>query len=67
MRVNKVFLGGTSTRGSLGLLNLTHRVSHEEPLPLIPDEWTEAQVDLDDIAHCFAPGNRIAVAISGVY
>ena len=67
VRLTEVAPNGERTRISLGLLNLTHRISHEDPVPLTPGAWTEAEVELDDIAHSFAQGNRIGVAISTSY
>ncbi|MGV8985407.1 MAG: CocE/NonD family hydrolase [Cypionkella sp.] len=67
VRLTEVAPNGESTRISLGLLNLTHRLSHEDPQPLTPGQWTEAEIELDDIAHSFAPGNRIGVAVSTSY
>ena len=56
---------GTSTRVALGVLNLTHRNSHEDPEPLTGP--TDATIDLDDIAHHFPAGHRIAVSLSTAY
>ena len=67
VRLSEVAPDDRSTRVSLGLLNLTHRFSHEDPVALTPGEWTEAEVELDDIAHSFAPGSRIALSLSTTY
>ena len=67
VRLNDVAPDGSSTRVTVGLLNLTHWQSHEHPAPLTPGKWTNAVVDLDDIAHAFPPGHRIAVSISTNY
>ena len=64
VRLNEVFPDGTSARVTYGVLNLSHRKSHEFPEPLIPGERSEAIVKLNDIAHCFPAGHRIRVAIS---
>ncbi len=66
-RLNDVHPDGRSTRVGLGLLNLTHRKSHEFPEPLVPGEWTEATVEMDDTAYIFEVGHRIAVALSSTY
>ncbi|HZU89726.1 MAG TPA: CocE/NonD family hydrolase, partial [Stellaceae bacterium] len=42
VRLNDVFPDGTSARVSYGVLNLTHRKSHEHPEPLTPSERTQA-------------------------
>jgi len=67
VRLNDVAPDGASTRVTLGLLNLTHRDSHEHPTPLTPGQWHETEVELDDIAHAFPAGHRIAVSISTTY
>ena len=67
VRLNDVAPDGRITRVALGMLNLTHRTSHEQPEPLIPGQATEAVVELDDIAHHFPAGHRIAVSLSTTY
>ncbi len=67
VRLNDVAPDGRSTRVTVGLLNLTHRDSHEFATPLRPGEIYDATVDLDDIAHVFRAGHRIAVSISTTY
>ncbi|MEO8243772.1 MAG: CocE/NonD family hydrolase [bacterium] len=67
VRLNDVAPNGQSTRVALGVLNLTHRDSHEFPEPLRAGQISQATVDIDDIAHHFAPGHRIAVSLSTTY
>ncbi|MDZ4312836.1 MAG: CocE/NonD family hydrolase [Cypionkella sp.] len=67
VRLNNVAPDGRSTRVAVGLLNLTHRDSHEHAIALTPGQSHTATVDLDDIAHAFPPGHRIAVSISTTY
>lgn len=67
VRLNDVAPDGRSTRVTVGLLNLTHRASHAAPEALIPGKVYDATVDLDDIAHAFPPGHRIAVSLSTSY
>ena len=67
MRLNDVAPDGSSTRVTVGLLNLTHRDSHEHARPLTPGKTYKAVVDLDDIAHSFPKGHRIAVSVSTIY
>jgi uncharacterized protein len=67
VRLNDVAPGGASTRVTIGLLNLTHRNSHEFPEALVPGETYTAIIELDDIAHAFPEGHRIAVSISTTY
>ena len=58
---------GAAQRVSFGLLNLTHRTSHETIAPIAPGEWTEVSVQLNDIAHAFPAGHRLRLAISTCY
>ena len=67
VRLNDVAPDGSSTRVTIGLLNLNHLKSHEKPVRLKPGRRYKATVDLDDIAHVFPVGHRIAVSISTVY
>ncbi|ESX00566.1 peptidase S15 [Mesorhizobium sp. LSJC268A00] len=67
VRLNDVAPDGASTRVSYGLLNLTHRDSHETPTTLEPGKRYRVRVQLKDSAYAFPPGNRIRVAVSSVY
>ncbi|MDQ6720804.1 MAG: peptidase S15, partial [Candidatus Dormibacteraeota bacterium] len=67
VRLCEVLADGRSTLITRGLLNLTHRKSHEHAEPLQPGERFSAVVPLKVIAHAFAPGNRIRVAVSPTY
>ena len=67
VRLNDVAPDRSSLRVSYGVLNLTHRESHEAPRPLEPGERSRARIELDHIAHAFAPGHRIRIAISSAY
>jgi putative CocE/NonD family hydrolase len=66
-RLNDVHPDGRSTRVGVGLLNLTHRDSHEHATALVPDKTYKTTVEMDDIAHHFPAGHRIAVALSTTY
>jgi hypothetical protein len=50
-----------------GLLNLTHRGGHEQPEALEPGRFDRVRLQLNDIAHAFAPGHRIRIALSTSY
>ena len=65
--LNEVFPCGASERVSYGVLNLTHRDSHENPEPLAPGRTYAFRIDLNAVAHRFGAGNRIAVAASTAY
>lgn len=58
---------GGATRVSYGLLNLTHRDSHEFPEPLEPGKTYTVRVQLNECGHRFAVGNRIRIALSTAY
>ncbi len=67
VRLNDVMPDGRSTRVTLGCLNLTHWDGHGDPRALEPGQVYEAIIDLDDVAHAFPAGHRIAVALSTTY
>jgi putative CocE/NonD family hydrolase len=67
VRLCDIHPDGTSERVSYGLLNLTHRESHEHPAPLEPGRRYRVRVQLNDIAHSFKPGHRIRLALSTSY
>ncbi len=58
---------GQSTLITRGLLNLTHRNSHEHPEALVADERTEVSVFLQSIGQMVPAGHRLRVAISPTY
>jgi hypothetical protein len=67
VRLCDVAPSGSSLLVTRGLLNLTHRDSHESPEPLEPGRRYEVVVRLGAIAHAFAPGHRMRVAVSPTY
>jgi uncharacterized protein len=67
VRLNDVAPDGASLRVSFGLLNLTHRESHEHPAPLEPGRFYPVGVKLNDIAHRFRAGHRVRLALSTAY
>ena len=67
VRLNDVAPDGASLRVSYGLLNLTHRDSHENPAPLEAGKRYRVRLKLNDAAHAFPPGHRILVAVSSSY
>jgi predicted acyl esterase len=58
---------GSSLLVTRGLLNLTHRDSHEHPTALEPGERYTVLVRLNAIAHAFPPGHRLRIAVSPTY
>ena len=65
--LNEVLLDGAATRITYGLLNLTHRDSHEHPQPLEPGKTYAIRLQLNDAGHSFRPGNRIQLSLSTAY
>ena len=66
-RLYDVGRDGESTRVTYGVLNLTHRDSHEHPEPLEPGRRYRVRVQLNDVAHAFPAGHRIRLALSNAY
>ncbi|MEE8077914.1 MAG: CocE/NonD family hydrolase C-terminal non-catalytic domain-containing protein, partial [Pseudomonadales bacterium] len=67
VRLNEVLPSGESLQISYGILNLTHRNSHEFPEALEAGKRYTVRIQLNDIAHTFAPDSRIRVAISTAF
>jgi uncharacterized protein len=55
---------GKSWLVTYGLLNLTHRESHQHPSPLEPGRAYDVEIPLNFTSHRFAAGSRIRAAIS---
>ena len=58
---------GAATRVSYGLLNLTHRNSHEVPEELVPGDTCEVRVPFKSMAQTFRAGHRIRLSVSTNY
>lgn len=67
VRLCDVHPDGASELIAWGVLNLTHRTSHEFPRPLTPGETVDATVTLDQCAYRVPAGHRLRVAISTAY
>ena len=65
--LNEILPDGAITRISYGILNLTHRNSHQNPEPLVPGDTYRVRIRLNEIAHRFAAGNRVRLSISTAY
>lgn len=65
--LSDVLPDGAATRVSFGLLNLTHRDSHERPAPLEPGKTYNVALQLNDAGHRFEVGSRIRIALSTAY
>jgi len=66
-RLSDVAPDGAATRVSYGLLNLTHRESHEHPTALEPGHRYRVRLQLNDVAQAFPAGHRIRLALSTAY
>ena len=67
VRLSDVAPTGESTLISRGLLNLTHRASHEFPELLVPGERFTVTIRLDAIGWVLPAGHRLRVAVSPTY
>ncbi|SDH83923.1 hypothetical protein SAMN05192558_105294 [Actinokineospora alba] len=66
-RLSDVAPDGRATRVSYGLLNLTHRESHDDPSPVVPGERYTVEVQLNGVAQAFPAGHRIRLSLSTSY
>ncbi len=64
VRLTDVAPDGTSAQVSAGILNLTHRRSHEHPEPLTPGSIEEVRIELRPAGYRFAAGQRIRVSVA---
>jgi uncharacterized protein len=67
VRLCDVAPSGTSLLVSRGMLNLTHRDSHEHPKALEPGEFYPVTMRLDVTAHRIPAGHRWRVTVSPTY
>jgi predicted acyl esterase len=67
VRLCDVAPDGASTLVSRGLLNLTHRDSHEHPTPLEPRRQYTVAVRLNACGHRLPAGHRWRVAVAPTY
>jgi len=58
---------GGSARVTYGVLNLTHRDSHEQPTPIEPQRRYRVRLQLNDVAYSFPAGHRVRLALSTSY
>jgi hypothetical protein len=63
----EVLPDGAVRRITYGLLNLTHRESHEHPTALEPGRFYQVSLRLCEAGQRFAAGNRIRIALSSAY
>jgi putative CocE/NonD family hydrolase len=67
IRLSEVSREFHATLITYGVLNLTHRNSHEHPEELVPDQKYNISIQLNDIAHLVKKGHRLRVSISTSY
>jgi len=66
-RLCDVHPDGESTLITLGVLNLAHRTSHENPEAMVPGEDHVIELPLNFIAYQLPEGHRLRLAISNAY
>ncbi|MFW6197545.1 MAG: CocE/NonD family hydrolase, partial [Myxococcota bacterium] len=67
VRLSDVAPDNEATRVTYGVLNLSHRESHEHPEPLEPGERYRVRVKLNDVAQAFPAGHKLRIAFSTSY
>jgi uncharacterized protein len=63
-RLSDIAPDGTATLITWGVLNLTHRYSHETPEPLVPGKTFTATIRLNDIGRRIARGSRLRLSLA---
>jgi hypothetical protein len=66
-RLSLVAPDGAATRISYGVLNLTHRESHDEPSPLVPGQRYRIRLQLNDVGQAVPAGFRLRLALTNAY
>jgi putative CocE/NonD family hydrolase len=67
VRLCDVAPDGASTRATYGILNLAHRTSHEDLVPMTSGRRGHIRVQLNDTAYAFRAGHRLRVSVSTTY
>lgn len=67
VRISDVAPDGKATRITYGLLNLTHRDSHEQPQELEVDKKYRVTVDMNYVAQNFPAGHQLRLSVSTSY
>ncbi|MFP4179236.1 MAG: CocE/NonD family hydrolase [Spirochaetaceae bacterium] len=67
VRLSDVAPDDKATRVTYGLLNLTHRESHEHPEALEPGKRYRVSIQLNGVAQQFPKGHRLRLSISTSY
>jgi putative CocE/NonD family hydrolase len=67
VRISDVAPDGKATRVTYGLLNLTHRNSHESPKELEVNKKYRVNVDMNYVAQNFPAGHQLRLSVSTSY
>ena len=67
VRLSDISYDGKATRVTFGILNLTHRNSHEFPEKLEPGKKYKVKVMLNEIGHIFPKNHWIRISLSTSY
>lgn len=67
VRLSAISENGGVTRITYGLLNLTHRNSHEHPEPLEPGTPYTVRIAMNEAGQTFRAGQRLRLAVSSSY
>jgi hypothetical protein len=67
VRLSDVAPDDKATRVTYGVLNLTHRDSHEHPSPLEPGERYRVRIKMNSMAQVFPKGHRLRLSVSTSY
>ncbi len=65
--LSEVLPDGSATRLTYGILNLTHRDSHEDLKPLEPGKRYSVRIRMNECGQRIGAGNRLRLAISTAY
>lgn len=67
VRLSDISPSGEATRVTYGLLNLSHRDSHEDLQPMEGGKFYRIRLAMNEIGHTFPPGHRIRLSVSTAY
>ncbi|WP_394889972.1 CocE/NonD family hydrolase [Mesorhizobium sp. AaZ16] len=66
-RLSDVSPSGEVTRVTYGLLNLSHRSSHEDLQPMEAGKSYRIRLAMNEVGYTFPPGHRIRLSVSTAY
>lgn len=65
--LSEVLPNGAATRISYGVFNLTHRDGDRHPKHLVPGQFYDVAIQINECGQRIAPGSRLRIAISSTY